>query len=112
MSLMPPLPSYQDTFRLLPADADKLAHFLAYFLLMSWFAQIYHLPIQRLQWAGSFILLGLVLEILQGFTGVRHPSWLDALANSLGIMVAWFLTKKQWAYLLINFERKYCYKTE
>lgn len=107
LSLIPPLPDYQKTLTFLPEDIDKVGHFLAYFVLMGWFAQIYHLPKQRIWLVGSFIALGVVLEILQGLTGVRHPAWTDALANSFGILMAWAITKGNYQYLLTAFEENY-----
>lgn len=107
LSLTPALPNYQKTLTFLPENIDKIGHFFSYFVLMGWFAQIYHVPKQRLWLASSFIILGILLEILQGLTGIRHPTWTDALANSLGILTAWIITKNRCQYLLITFEQKY-----
>lgn len=107
LSLTPALPDYQKTLTFLPEDIDKVEHFISYFILMGWFAQIYHVPKHRLWLVGSFIILGILLELLQGLTGVRHPAWTDVLANSLGISIAWIITKNRYQYLLITFEQKY-----
>lgn len=65
---------------------DKLEHFLVYFLLMAWFGQLYR---RRLILVTAFVLMGLVLEILQGQTRYRYFDWYDVAANSTGILVAW-----------------------
>jgi len=44
---------------------DKFFHALAYFSLMGWFAQMYHMQGQRFAFAIAFILMGIILEYLQ-----------------------------------------------
>ena len=65
---------------------DKLGHFLAYLGLTAWFAAA--LPGRK--WLASImvvlIILGGVLEILQGFTG-RDPEWLDWFRDSAGVIL-------------------------
>jgi hypothetical protein len=68
---------------------------VTYFVLMGWFAQIYHVPRLRLYYIIGFILLGRLLEILQGLGGIRQMDWIDMLANSIGVLVAWQLTKNR-----------------
>jgi VanZ family protein len=72
------------------APNDKLIHFLLYFLLMAWFGQ---LQTRRLWLALGFISLGLLLELIQGQTRYRTFEWLDVLANSAGVAVAWLVVK-------------------
>ncbi|OQW94727.1 MAG: hypothetical protein BWK79_04885 [Beggiatoa sp. IS2] len=102
-SLMP----VPDVVNQLPQNTDKLQHFIAYFILMGWFVQIYHLLSQRVCLAICFILLGLLLEILQGFSGIRHADWTDILANSLGILLAWQVGETRFSNILIYFEKHY-----
>lgn len=83
---------------------DKLGHFIAYFVLMGWFAQIYHTTKQRRLYLIGFLILGLLLEILQGLGGVRHADWIDMLANSAGVISAFLLTKTRLAYILLYIE--------
>jgi len=101
LSLIPP-PSIAQT----PEHGDKVTHIFAYFILMGWFAQIYHSSQQRLFYMLGFLLLGIGLEILQGFGGIRRADWLDILANSLGILLAWYLTKNRFFNLLSFIENK------
>lgn len=65
---------------------DKTGHFLAYALLTSWFAAV----LSGRRWLTSltivFIIMGGVLEILQGFTG-RDPSWFDWLIDMGGAVL-------------------------
>lgn len=65
---------------------DKLEHFLAYFGL----AGLATVALgRRAPWAAlGLIVLGGLLEILQGFTG-RDPSFADELANTIGVMAGW-----------------------
>lgn len=100
LSLMAEPPT--DMMDVLPND--KFGHFIAYFALMVWFAQIYHTNKQRWLYLIGFLILGLSLEILQGLGGVRQADWLDMLANSAGIISAFLLTKTRLAYILIYIE--------
>jgi len=102
LSLIPPPPIMSVDY------ADKIGHLIAYFVLMGWFAQIYHALRQRIQFMIGFLLLGAVLEILQGFGGIRYAEWADMVANSVGVILAWQLTKKRWGYVLSIIERKAC----
>lgn len=100
----PPQPSVELPF------GDKIGHALAYFTLMSWFAQIYPTSQHRILIAISCILLGGSLEILQGIGGIRVADWWDFLANSTGVLLGWgivrlsslgmllFLLEQRWFY--------------
>lgn len=102
LSLMPPGPITIDI-----RYSDKFEHILAYFVLMGWFAQIYHAPATRWRMMARFILLGIALEIIQGAGGVRTSDWTDVIANSIGVVLAWHLTKNQFSQLLTVLERKF-----
>ncbi|KPK55207.1 MAG: hypothetical protein AMS22_05000 [Thiotrichales bacterium SG8_50] len=82
VSSLVPLPRVES------APNDKLIHFLLYFFPMAWFGQ---LRSRRLWLALGFILLGFVLEILQGLTRYRTFEWYDVAANTAGVMVAWLV---------------------
>lgn len=85
-------------------NIDKLNHFLAYFVLMGWFAQIYKTKRSRFKFVLFFILMGVTLEIMQGFSQVRSFEYSDMLANTTGVMFAWFVTKGQLKKSLLHFE--------
>ncbi len=99
LSLMAPPTDMMDAL-----PNDKFGHFIAYFTLMGWFAQIYHTNKQRWLYLIGFLILGLLLEILQGLGGVRQADWLDMLANSAGVISAFLLTKTRLAYILVYIE--------
>lgn len=65
---------------------DKLVHFATYFVLAFWFVSL-----TPRRWHVAFagvILLGGVIELLQGLTPQRFPEWLDFLANTSGAILA------------------------
>jgi glycopeptide antibiotics resistance protein len=99
LSLMAPPTDMMDVL-----PNDKFGHFIAYFALMGWFAQIYHTNKQRWLYLIGFLILGLSLEILQGLGGFRHADLFDMLANSAGIISAFLLTKTKLAYILVYIE--------
>ena len=69
--------------------ADKVAHFMAYGALgaSAYWAQ---LSLFKTRWALPALLAayGAALEGLQGLGGVRSPELADAIANFLGVVVA------------------------
>jgi VanZ family protein len=84
---------------------DKLYHMLAYFSLMFWFAQIYHDRTKRNLMAVMFILMGMLLEYMQGFDPNRYSEFADMLANSMGVLLGLLLALTGAKNLLIRFER-------
>jgi VanZ family protein len=77
--------------------SDKWHHALAYFACMFCWGQWYKLPTQRLKLAIIFILMGALIECLQGLTDYRSFEWLDMLADALGVALAWFVVTVQLA---------------
>ena len=67
--------------------ADKLAHLVGYAALMYWWAQLYVTLPQRVRVGAALILLGIVIEWLQGLTPTREPDAWDVLANTTGILL-------------------------
>ena len=84
---------------------DKLEHWLAYFVLMLWFSQLYKSVRTRFFYLLFFILMGVVLEVLQGLGGIRYFEYGDMLANTLGAVTAWLITKYRLNNLLFSFEK-------
>lgn len=105
LSLIPPIPSDTVPLFILPY-ADKIAHFIAYFTLMSWFTQIYRESSQRIYFAWGFLFLGIMIEILQGLSGLREEDWKDVVANSSGILCAYLLSKTAFSRLFVWIENK------
>lgn len=73
-------------------SVDKVAHFLAFFVLAMWFAGLYQ---RQRYWRVAIGLLafGILIEVCQRAVGYRSAEWLDVLADMLGIAaglaVAW-----------------------
>ncbi len=83
--------------------ADKFYHMLAYGVLMLWFAQLH--PISRYRWLVSgFIAMGILLEVLQSWSGYRTGDIGDVIANSLGTVLSWGLAARGMNTLLSQFE--------
>lgn len=86
---------------------DKVGHFISYFILMGWFAQLYKTFSARTFYVLFLISLGVVLEILQGLGGVRFFEYFDMLANTLGVMFAWLITRQRFNNMFFELERKF-----
>ena len=92
----PGLPDFQ--------GADKLAHLGAYAIMMLWFGFIY-LPGPRLLILGAlFVLLGIVLDLVQGATGYRSTELLDMISNAGGVCVGGLLARTRVASTLVWLE--------
>jgi len=102
LSLAPAPPEISIEFEYI----DKLEHFLAYFILMFWFAQLYKTSRVRLFYVFFFVVMGITLEILQGLGGIRFFEYSDMLANSFGVFIAYFITKSKLSDVLFFFENK------
>lgn len=87
LSLVPPKSGVE------MANNDKLYHFAAYAILSFNFCFIL---IQKLHFlVGIFLLIfyGILIEFFQGFVPGRNPSFYDALANSVGVLIGFLLFK-------------------
>lgn len=85
---------------------DKFFHTLAYFSLMGWFAQIFHVQRQRAAFAVAFVMMGVILEYMQSFDPARYYEIEDMMANTLGVVIAVFLAKMTaFKFFLVKFER-------
>lgn len=65
---------------------DKLVHAFSYCLLMIWFAGLYERR-RHVVIAVGLLLLGALLDVLQGGVSSRSFEWLDVAANGLGIVL-------------------------
>lgn len=71
---------------------DKLGHFIAYLVLMLWFALPYPRP--RHLWIGfRLVALGILIEILQWLSGYRYFELADIGADTLGVVAGWLLAR-------------------
>ena len=89
---------------------DKLFHMLAYFSLTFWFVQIYHIKHHVYGWVIFFVVLGVLLEYLQGFDSNRYSEFGDMVANTIGVMIAFALSATRLRFVLVRFERMLGYK--
>jgi hypothetical protein len=64
----------------------KVGHFIAYGTLMLWFSQIFRSTPGRMAVGLSLVLLGVVLEYLQGAIGYRTFAYSDMRDNTLGVI--------------------------
>ena len=85
---------------------DKILHVVGYFGVMAWFIQIFHQKMERYILAATFIIMGIGLEYLQDFGGVRNFEVNDMYADAFGVLLAWSLTKTSFPGLLMWFESK------
>jgi len=72
-------------------EGDKFSHAFAYFVLMSWFANLYHRMSVRATFAGGFVALGVVLEFIQLWTGYRSFEVTDMAAGAFGVVAGWII---------------------
>ena len=85
---------------------DKVEHFSAYVGLMWWFSQLYTRTSQRVWLAIALVGMGILVEILQGMTGYRDMSAGDAVADTLGILVGWWLVGTRFGNVLSRLDQK------
>jgi VanZ family protein len=85
--------------------ADKLAHFMVYTSIMLWFGFIYKGGKKYLLLGLSLILLGVILELLQGASGYRSMEVSDASSNALGVFAGWLLARTRLSLTLLWTER-------
>ncbi len=85
--------------------SDKVGHFCSYFILMSWFVQLYQRS-RHLWLLVLFVVMGVLIELLQGQTTYRLFEYADIAANSFGAVFAWLLAKTAYASLLLRLEQK------
>jgi len=103
LSLAPIPPEFDIKFKYV----DKLEHFLTYLLLTGWFSQLYQTKQSRLFYLVFFILMGMLLEVLQGLGTVRVFEYSDMLANSAGVLMALLITKGKLKNIIRAFEYKF-----
>ena len=82
---------------------DKLMHMSGYICLFIWFSQIYS---RQNHWrpAVSLILLGIMIEIVQGTTEYRSFEVADMVANTAGVLLGWLLARTRISQVFVRFE--------
>lgn len=84
--------------------SDKVLHITGYFGMMGWFVQIFHNRKYQLLLAIGFISMGMMLEFVQGWGGVRQYEVTDMLANGTGVVLAWLLSLSSFRNILLKVE--------
>ncbi len=84
---------------------DKFLHVAAYGCLMGWFAQIFRHDLTRLILVIGFIAMGIMIEWLQSMTDTRQFEYLDMVANTSGVVLAWALAYTWFGSVLARFEK-------
>ena len=72
---------------------------------MGWFTQLYARLKQQVAWAILFCLFGIALEFVQGWGGHRVFDVADMVANALGVLLGWWLTRTVFAGFLLRVDR-------
>jgi len=85
-------------------NVDKYQHLLAYGALMYWWGMVQ--PPRRWFWMIALPLMGLSLEWAQTLLAYRVMEWNDALANTLGVVLALLLLATPAGRLLALVDRK------
>lgn len=67
------------------------AHGAAYACLMFWFAQLYEGREGRVTSAVALVVMGVALEVAQGWTGYRGFSYADMRDDAIGVALGWWL---------------------
>lgn len=88
------------------AFADKLKHLFAYSVLMGWLGQLYVSVRQQILWAVGFCVMGITLEFVQGWSGYRFFDVADMAANTLGVLLGWWLTRAWFAGFLLRVDQR------
>ena len=88
--------------------ADKVVHFIGYFVLSAFAAMIFRKP-RTLRLVMLFlVLLGGVIEIAQGFlTATRSADLMDFIVNTLGVIAGYFVRRSPAANFLQNLEQRF-----
>lgn len=76
----------------LVVEADKLGHVLAYLVLALWFGGLYSGAV-RGAYALALAAMGVGLEFLQDAGGVRQFELADMVANGLGVVSGWWMSR-------------------
>ena len=98
------IPSPQVLGPMLPSDI--VIHLLAYSSLMLWFGCIYSTGRRYLVLGLALILIGIVLEFLQGMTSYRSFEYKDMLVDVFGVLLGWLLSMTRISSLLIFVEQR------
>ena len=91
----------------LPSGTDKAEHFFAYAVLAAGAVQLYPRWRSLLSAGIALVLMGIGLEYAQGaLTTDRMMDGMDALANTVGVIVGFGTQLTPWRDLLLRFDNR------
>ncbi len=95
-----------DSLPPLPENSDKLEHLFGYFALSAAAVQLFGSRRALLVATVGLVALGIGVEIAQGFTAYRSSDPVDALANTLGVLLGMATALTPWRDLLLRMEKR------
>ena len=99
LSLMPSPTDVPDMIGL-----DKLTHFSVYAFVMFWFG-LCLMPGRTFNRIGyTIVLMGVLLELIQGKIDYRSMSYFDRISNALGVLLGWLLARTRISEALVYIE--------
>jgi len=84
---------------------DKLSHFVAYACLSFWFGMLYTERSRQLGFVAGFIILGVLIEFLQGLTDYRSFEIADMAADATGAFIGFALLQTPLKHALRRMEQ-------
>ena len=90
----------------LPDNSDKVEHLLTYFMLAAGAVQLFGGSRALLVAMLGLVALGIGIEFAQGMTAYRSADPLDALANSIGVLLGMATRLTPWRDLLLRIESR------
>lgn len=90
----------------LPANSDKLEHLFGYFVLSAAAVQLFANRRALSLAAVGLTVLGIGVEIAQGYTAYRSSDPADALANTLGVVLGMATALTPWRDLLLRVDKR------
>ena len=97
LSLLPPKSGME------LGNHDKIGHFIAYSVFSLNFGLVVSKLRKHLYGLPFLIAYGMFMEFCQGFVPGREPSWLDALAKSVGVGIGFLI---YFIYVIITNQKK------
>jgi VanZ family protein len=95
-----------DSLPPLPENSDKVEHLLGYFALSAAAVQLFGSRRALLAATVGLIGLGIGIEFAQGYTAYRSSDPVDAVANTLGVLLGMATALTPWRDLLLRMEKR------
>jgi VanZ family protein len=95
-----------DSLPPLPDNSDKVEHLLGYFALSAAAVQLFGSRRALSLAAVGLVALGVGVEIAQSYTAYRSSDLVDAMANTLGVLLGMATALTPWRDLLLRIEKR------